>query len=260
VNDQNKRLVADYYQKLYSPQYKRAIADHLSAKYVEHQYTAHFSRQGLSEYVGQRLAENPGHQVIIHKTLAQDDRVFLFVEEKLDSGEDIARAELFRLSDGKIVEHWGSHVVDEKNRKNTNGTFDGPLPDPKTDYGQRFLADFLELDVRAFDGQEIDCFYLNRTPDYKQHSPKGGDGIEGLVTILSKAKANGIKVSMTAGQTLVENDFVVCHRLYDTVPKHPLMNRINTFDIFRLNAEGKAVEHWDVMEDVPDESMISSIF
>jgi predicted SnoaL-like aldol condensation-catalyzing enzyme len=48
--------------------------------------------------------------------------------------------------------------------------------------------------------------------------------------------------------------------LYDSFPKHPLVNRINTFDLFRLNADGKAVEHWDVMEDVPTEDLLARIF
>lgn len=256
----NKAIVKEYYLKLYSPRFREAMSAFLADDYIEHQYTTGFTRQGLADYVEKRLAANPGHKVIIHKVIGDGDLVFLLVEEKLEGGVDIARAELFRVSDGIIAEHWGGQVVDEKNRKNANGTFDGPQPDPALDYGRRFLNRFLELDIRAFDGQEIDCFYETRTLDYKQHSPKGRDGLEGLVEILRGAKEKGIKVTMKQDKTLVEGDFLVCHRLYDTEPKHPLMNRINTFDIFRFNAEGMSVEHWDVMEDVPSEDMLNKIF
>ena len=58
---------------------------------------------------------------------------------------------------------------------------------------------------------------------------------------------------------ILDGDFVVSHRLYDTKPTHPLMNRIYTFDMFRLNADGKAVEHWDVMDDVPSEEMLAKM-
>lgn len=259
-NPAYKTLVQDYYRKLYSPAWRAAMDEYLAPDYIEHQYTTGFTREGLGLYVSNRLAENPGHRIIIHKVLGENDLVFLFVEEKLEAGLDIARAELFRIEKGKIAEHWGSHVVDEKNRKNSNGTFDGPQANPSLNYGNLAVDHFLALDLRAFDGQEIDCFFETRTPDYKQHSPKGRDGLEGLVEILSKAKDNGIKVIMKPASVLVEGDFVVCHRLYDTNPKHPLMNRINTFDIFRFNADGKAVEHWDVMEDVPSEDMLDKIF
>ena len=73
-------------------------------------------------------------------------------------------------------------------------------------------------------------------------------------------KENGIKMTMQPKRILTDGDFIICHRLYDTEPKHPLVNRINTFDMFRINADGKAVEHWDVMEDVPSEDFLKKIF
>jgi predicted SnoaL-like aldol condensation-catalyzing enzyme len=227
---------------------------------VEHQYTADFTRDGLRAYVERRLAENPQHRLIIHHVIGERDFVFLFVEEKLWNGIDVARAELFRLAGSRIAEHWGAHVVDEKNRKNANGTFDGSRVNPDVDYGRKFAARFEDLDLRGFDRQELEAFFESRTPDYKQHSPKGGDGRDGLVSILSKMKQSGTKMIMRPRRTIVEGDFIVSHRLYDTSPPHPLVNRINTFDVFRLNAEGKAVEHWDVMEDIPSADMLDRIF
>ena len=255
-----KPLVTDYYRKLYSAYCHAALRDCLSAGYIEHQYTAGFTRDGLRDYVSKRLAANPEHRIIIHHQIAEGDFIFLLVEEKLSAGVDVARAELFRLTDGKIAEHWGSHVIDEKNRKNNNGTFDGTQVNPLLDYGRRFVQRFEELDLRGFDGQELECFYESRSPEYKQHSPKGRDGIEGLVEILRQLKHNGTKISMVPKRVIVEGDFTVCHRLYDSTPKHPLINRINTFDMFRFNGQGKAVEHWDVMEDVPSEELLAKIF
>ena len=125
------------------------------------------------------------------------------------------------------------------------------VPAERYPIGVSIGARFEAWDQRGFDGQELDVFDISRIPEYKQHSPKGGDGLDGLVSILSKAKAAGIKTSMTCFRTLCDGDFVVSHRLYDTEPTHPLMNRIYTFDMFRLDAEGRAVEHWDVMNPVP---------
>lgn len=256
----NRSLVETFYKRLYSPDCAAALADTLAAAYREHQYTAGFSRDGLARYVADRLARHPQHRCVIHKVLSDDRHVFLLVEEKLGDGVDVARAELFRIEHGKIAEHWGSHVVDAKDRKNPNGTFDGPQPDRTVDYARRYVAQFEALDLRGFDRQEIECFYESRVPEYRQHSPKGGDGLEGLVTILRKMKDSGQKMIMQPRRVLVDGDFIVCHRLYDSFPKHPLVNRINTFDLFRLNAAGKAVEHWDVMEDVPSEDMLARIF
>jgi predicted SnoaL-like aldol condensation-catalyzing enzyme len=250
---ENRTLVTDYYTAIWS-------GGPVAPDIIEHQATANFSAQGLADYIAARRAAHPAHQIIIHHTLSEDDFVFLFVEEKLEAGEDFARAELFRLDQGKIAEHWSAHVRDEKQRKNQNGTFDGPKVDRSKDYAQRFGAQFEALDLRGFDGGELETFAQSRVPEYRQHSPKGGDGLSGLVDILGKAKAAGIKVSMQRHRTLRDGDFLMSHRLYQTTPPHPLMTRINTFDLFRLDAQGRAVEHWDVMEDVPEAQMLARMF
>ncbi|MET0658300.1 MAG: nuclear transport factor 2 family protein [Steroidobacteraceae bacterium] len=260
MSESNRAFVVAYYKTLYSRDCAAAMNESLADAYVEHQYTTGFTKAGLRDYVMQRLEQHPQHRVIVHHVLSDGDFVFLFVEEQLGDGIDYARAELFRLENGRIAEHWGSHVLDEKNRKNSNGTFDGPQVNRNVDYARRFAQRLEELDARGFDGQELQTFEESRVPEYRQHSPKGGDGMTGLVEILSKAKQAGIKVSMSRKRTLTDGDFVMSHRLYNTDPPHPLMNRINTFDMFRLNADGRAIEHWDVMEGVPSADLLAKMF
>jgi predicted SnoaL-like aldol condensation-catalyzing enzyme len=252
----NRALVERFYSALWSPATACALAEHLADGFVEHLYAAGFSRAGLADYVTRRRNAYPDHAVTIHHCLSDGDLVFLFVEEHLADGIDYARAELFRIADGRIAEHWGGQVLDDKNRKNPNDTWRGSHVDRGTDHGARFGAAFEALDARGFDGQELETFAQSRTPDYRQHSPKGGDGRSGLVEILAKAKAAGIKVTMRRYRTIADGDFLVSHRLYDTSPPHPLMTRIYTFDMFRLNAAGQATEHWDVMDEVPDPDLL----
>lgn len=260
MNEAYRHIVEAYYRSLYSRRCDDAIAQYLADDYVEHQYTTGFNKAGLAEYVKGRLHDYPDHRVVIHHVLGEGDFIFLLVEEKLGGDLDVARAELFRLDGDRIVEHWGSHVVDEKKRKNTNGTFDGPQVNRDADYARKYGARFEALDLQGFNEQQLESFHESRTADYRQHSPKGGDGLSGLVDLLAKMKRDGIRMTMQPKRVLADGDFLVCHRLYDTTPKHPLVNRINTFDLFRLNADGKAVEHWDVMEDVPSDELLERMF
>jgi predicted SnoaL-like aldol condensation-catalyzing enzyme len=260
MNESLRQTVEAYYRELYSARCEQAIVRYLAPNYIEHQFTAQFSREGLRDYVLGRLQLYPAHRIAIHHVLGEGDFIFLFVEEKLGGSLDVARAELFRLEGKLIVEHWGAQVIDEKNRKNPNGTFDGTQVNRQVDYARRQVQRFEALDLQGFNAQILDSFYESRVPEYRQHSPKGGDGRDGLVQILSQLKANGQKMTMSPKRVLVDGDFIVCHRLYDSDPPHPLINRINTFDMFRLNAEGKAVEHWDVMEDVPSADLLKRIF
>ena len=260
MSESHRQLARAYYQALWSPQCATALEQYLAPGYREHQYTAGFTREGLRAYVEARRAAHPQQRMLIHHELSDGGFAFLFVEEQLGGGVDYARAELFRIEQGLIAEHWGAHVLDDKNRKNPNGTFDGARVDRSVDHARRHAAQFEALDRRGFDGQELETFAISRRPEYRQHSPKGGDGLHGLVEILGKAKQAGIKVSMSCKRTLRDGDFVVSHRLYDTSPPHPLMTRINTFDVFRLDADGRAVEHWDVMEPVPSADLLQHMF
>jgi predicted SnoaL-like aldol condensation-catalyzing enzyme len=260
VNESYRRIVESYYRQLYSPDCARAISTYLAPNYIEHQYTAGFTSQGLRSYVLSRLKSYPSHRVTIHHVLGDGDFIFLLVQETLEANVDVARGELFRLAKGKIAEHWGSHVIDEKNRKNPNGTFDGTQVNRQLDYAKRFVKRFEELDLQGFNQGNIESFNESRVAEYKQHSPKGADGRDGLVKILAQAKANDQKITMAPKRVFCDGDFILCHRLYDSDPPHPLVTRINTFDLFRLNAEGKAVEHWDVMENVPSRELLARMF
>jgi predicted SnoaL-like aldol condensation-catalyzing enzyme len=186
--------------------------------------------------------------------------VFVFAQESLGGNVDYARAEMFRINDrGKIAEHWASHVLDEKNRKNANGTFDGMSVDRTVDYAARNVASFESLDDTAFNKHDLGAFRISRIPEYKQHSPKGGDGLEGLHAVLSNAMEKQLNFGFRLHHDLCDGDLLVSHRLYFG-DNHPLLNH-HTFDVFRFNKEGKAVEHWDVMDiNLPPPDRIEGLF
>lgn len=87
---------------------------------------------------------------------------------------------------------------------------------------------------------------------YIQHSPNGPDGraflIDTLHPILRK-----INYRAEIKRVIAEKDLVVVHShgFYDNEP--PLPNGEAAVDIFRVT-DGKIVEHWDVLQAVPEES------
>jgi predicted SnoaL-like aldol condensation-catalyzing enzyme len=255
-----KQWVSNFYRRLYSADSAAAAAEDLSPDYVEHQAGTGFAEPGLLDYVRQRLARYPGHELIVHRTIAQGNLVFLHVEEKLRSGETVARGELFRLAGDKIAEHWCAQVLDKKPRNNPHGTFDGPDVDPGKDYGAKYLQRFDELDRRGFGRFEFDAFNESRTSRYIQHSPTGRDTVQGLVDVLVKLKALGIRMTMDVKRNLAEGDFIVTHRLYRTHPPFPEFKVINVFDLFRITDDGRADEHWDIMEEIASEHDIAKMF
>ena len=63
-----------------------------------------------------------------HKILAEGNFVLTISEGKFGKGEPTSFYDLFRLEDGKIVEHWDviEIIIPEAARKNTNGKFNFP--------------------------------------------------------------------------------------------------------------------------------------
>jgi predicted SnoaL-like aldol condensation-catalyzing enzyme len=83
---------------------------------------------------------------------------------------------------------------------------------------------------------------------YIQHNPLAADGPEGLQAFLEFARENlgGFKVEFK--RVLADGDFVIVHAHATNGPN----DRGNAvMDIFRLE-DGKVVEHWDVMQPIPE--------
>lgn len=90
--------------------------------------------------------------------------------------------------------------------------------------------------------------------DYIQHNPMVVSGKEGFIKyFLNLAeKYPGKKTHFI--RTVAEGDLVVVHCRQEW----PGDNDYASIDIFRVDNNSKVVEHWDVIQKVPDESVNSN--
>jgi predicted SnoaL-like aldol condensation-catalyzing enzyme len=95
-----------------------------------------------------------------------------------------------------------------------------------------------------------EAFETYSVPDYIQHNPYAATGAQPAIDFLGPYLEQNPEARAEIKRVIAENDLVAIHN-------NPKANAEDlgraVVDIFRLE-NGKVVEHWDVVQDVPAES------
>jgi predicted SnoaL-like aldol condensation-catalyzing enzyme len=115
------------------------------------------------------------------------------------------------------------------------------------DINKKNVLEFYELAINRKDFAAASA-YMGKT--YKQHNPNAADGPEGLRNFLSYLRKEFPNSHSEIKRVFADGDYVILHVHAVRTPG----TRGNAIvDIFRLQ-EGKVVEHWDVVQDIPEKA------
>jgi predicted SnoaL-like aldol condensation-catalyzing enzyme len=111
---------------------------------------------------------------------------------------------------------------------------------------KRIVSEWQELAINQRKPEEAVVKYLG--PNYRQHNPGAADGPESFIAIVKWFAQNFPEFRMESRRMIAEGDIVVLH---SHMIRKPGDRGQAIVDIFRLE-NGKIVEHWDVVQEVPE--------
>jgi predicted SnoaL-like aldol condensation-catalyzing enzyme len=115
--ESNKKMVVEFYQELFGDKNVDAINKYIGDKYIQHNPGLPDGKEALINAVKIWFKDAPKEKVDFQHVAADGDLVMLHVRN--NSGLKVrAIVDIFRIENGKIVEHWD--VIQEVPDKSAN--------------------------------------------------------------------------------------------------------------------------------------------
>ena len=122
--EQNKKAVVEFYDKAINQKDFEAASKYLGSHYTQHNPNAADGPEGLKAFLQFLKEKFPASRSEIKRVLADGDYVILHVHAVREPGtRGNAIIDMFKLENGRIVEHWDVVQPIPEKAANTNGMF-----------------------------------------------------------------------------------------------------------------------------------------
>jgi predicted SnoaL-like aldol condensation-catalyzing enzyme len=122
--ERNKQTVIKFYNAALNDKQPDEALKYVGPYYRQHNPMAEDGREGFHKFIDWVRGDHPESHSEIKQIFAEGDYVLLNVHMVRHPGErGLAIGEIFRLEDGKIVEHWDRIQPIPETAKNSNTMF-----------------------------------------------------------------------------------------------------------------------------------------
>ena len=120
----NRKVVLDFYEKGLNQKDADAAIALMGDRYVQHNPNAADGSEGFRKFIGFLREKFPNSRSEIKRSFVDGDYVILHVHAVREPGtRGNAIIDIFKLENGKIVEHWDVVQPIPENPANNNGMF-----------------------------------------------------------------------------------------------------------------------------------------
>jgi len=234
--------------KLFTNRNIAAADDYFAPTYIQHSTLAADGIDGLKTLVA-NLPD--GFRYDGARIIADDQFVVLHGTYHGFGDTPLVAFDIFRVADGKIVEHWDALTPEVAETASGRSQVDGTATTDTTadtDANRQLIADFVDQVLIGGDYLQLTRFIS--TDSYAQHNPEAADGLSGFGAAAEAWAAAGKNLVYKKLHQIIAQDDFVFTRSEGTFGEPVVYN-----DLWRI-ADGKIVEHWDVITPIPaDDAM-----
>ena len=218
----------------------------VTENYIQHTPTVPDGKNGLRILVTKiKNKEIPAPKITNVRIFEDDEFVVLHHDVRWPNRK--AMFEIFRFENGLAAEHWSGITDHPEKTVNGHSMLDGAteITDKNlTTKNKEFATSFVQSVLIEGRFEKLPEFYHQ---EIIQHNPFIDNTIPGLIKGVEELQKKGLSIEIKKiVKVLGEGNFVLVCSEGKFAGKHTAF-----FDLFRLE-DGIIVEHWDVLQEIPE--------
>ncbi|WP_322923874.1 nuclear transport factor 2 family protein [Paenibacillus campi] len=260
---ENKQFVLNMFKDIFTDHKLDTASKYIADDYIQHNPLAGNGRQAFVDFFAPFVKQNPQYNVQVKRIIAQGDLVLvhsLAQTNKTDRG--MAVIDIFRLKrvNGKpiIQEHWdiAQQIPEKSANSNTMFPLAGtpievkPASSNQVAANVKLVTTFYNDFFNKKDGAALKKYV---DVNYIQHNPSVPTGRKPLESFIPMLKSNPDSRNQIV-RVIAEGDIVALHVHGQNNKDDRGAAVLDMFRVKTINGQLKIVEHWDVVQEVPEQS------